>query len=284
MGNLLYFIREGARGFLQAKLMTFVSIVTIAVVLFFANIATLGMINVRTLFERAAEKADVVVYVKENAARDSGALGMLAVKIRACPEVAAAALITKAAAWERFAAIYGRDMLNAVDDNPLPVSFEITLNKTLQAGDAAAALKARLEPLPGVEGVRYAREWMDFLSRFRWYLYTGALVAAAAMFVALLIAISNTIKLTIYARKELVRNMHLVGATRFFISMPFIIEGMLQGFIGGAIAIAAVFILKTSLYRLPLVWGPLALPALFLLLGVFFGWIGSIAAVRKFLV
>jgi cell division transport system permease protein len=264
--------------------MTFVAIVTIAVVLFFAYIATVGIINVRTLLERAAEKADVVVYVKDNAARDSGALGALAAKIRACPEVAAAALITKAAAWERFAAIYGRDMLNAVDDNPLPVSFEITLKKTAQSSVAAAALKERLEPLPGVEDVRYAREWLDFLSHFKWYFYTGALVAAAAMFVALHITISNTIKLTIYARKELVRNMHMVGATRFFISMPFIIEGMLQGCIGGAIAIAAVFILKTSLYQLPIVWGPLAQPALFLLLGVFFGWIGSIAAVRKFLV
>ena len=284
MGNLLYFLHEGARGFFRAKLMTFVSIATIAVVLFFANIITVGLINVRALFETAVEKADFVAYVTDDAARDSTSLAALDARIRALPEVANAVLIDKAEAWERFAAIYGRDILGAVDENPLPVSFEITLKKAFQSSGAAADLKGRLESVQGVEGVRYAREWMDFLSRFRWYFYTGALVVAAAMFLALHITISNTIKLTMYARKELVRNMHLVGATKFFISMPFIVEGMLQGCIGGAIAVAAVFILKASLYQAPLIWGPLALPALFLLLGVFFGWIGSIAAVRKFLV
>jgi cell division transport system permease protein len=284
MANLRYFIREGARGFLQAKLMTFVSIMTIAVALFVASIATIAILNVKSFFETASEKGDFVVYLNDSAAADSASLGALAATLRTLPEAAGVVFIDKEAAWKRFAALYGKEMLAAVDNNPLPVSFELSLKKAFQSSDAVTALKNRLEAIAGVESVRYARDWMDFLSHFRWYFFTGALVIAAAMFVALHITITNSIKLTMYARRELIRNMHLVGATRFFVAMPFVIEGMLQGCIGGIIAMVAVFILEVSLHTLPINWGPLGLPALFLLLGVFFGWIGSITAVRKFTV
>ncbi|MGA2506824.1 MAG: ABC transporter permease [Chitinispirillaceae bacterium] len=289
MGNIVYFIKEGARGFYQAKLMTFVSIVTIAVVLLLASIITVGMINVRKLFENAVEQADFVVYVKESASSDSTALVSLLSVIRSLPQVSQASLVNKAAAWERFASIYGREMLNAVDDNPFPVSIEITMKNGYQSSSAAANLKEHLETLDGVDGVRFAREWMDFLARFRWYFYTGAVVLGIIMFLTLHITISNAIRLTIYARRELVRNMRLVGATKVFTAMPFIIEGMIQGFIGGTISIAFFYLLKAvftwepSLRTIPLAWGPPVLPALFLLLGVLFGWTGSVSSVRKFL-
>jgi cell division transport system permease protein len=289
MGNIFYFIKEGVRGFYQAKLMTFVSIVTIAIVLLLASSITVGMINIRKLFENAVEKADFVVYVKEQTSSDSTALVSLVTVIRSLPQVSQASLVNKSAAWERFAAIYGREMLNAVDDNPFPVSIEITMKSGYQSSSAAANLKEHLETLDGVDGVRFAREWMDFLARFRWYFYTGAVVLGIIMFATLHITISNSIRLTIYARRELIRNMRLVGATKFFTAMPFIIEGMIQGFVGGTICVAffyllkAVFTYESSLRTIPLAWGPPLLPVLFLLLGVLFGWTGSASAVRKFL-
>jgi cell division transport system permease protein len=289
MGNLVYFIKEGVRGFFQAKLMTFVSIVSIAVVILLTSCIAIGMINVGKLFENAVERADFVVYIKDRTAADPASLDSLTAAIRCLPQVREAILVDKTEAWERFAAIYGREILSAVDENPFPVSIEITMKNGFQSSDAAAGLKERLETLNGVDGVRYAREWMEFLARFRWYFYTGAVVLGAIMIVTLHITISNTIRLTIYARREVVRNMHLVGATRSFIAMPFIIEGMIQGFVGGAIGVAvlylfkAVFIYAPSLRTLPLVWGPPVLPLLFLLMGVLFGWTGSVFAVRKFL-
>jgi cell division transport system permease protein len=289
MPNIIYFIKEGVRGFFQAKVMTFVSIVTIAVVLLLAGLMAVGMINLRQLFDKAVEKADMVVYVKERTASDTAALGALLAALRSLPQVRGAALVDKTAAWERFGAIYGKEMLSAVDENPFPASIEITMKNGYQSSDAAATLKEQVETLGGVDGVRYAREWMDFLTRFKWYFYCGAVIMAVIMAVAFHVTISNTVRLTIYARRDVVGNMHFVGATRFFIAMPFIVEGMIQGCIGGVIAamlfylLKAVFVLEPSLRVLPLVWGPPVLPALFLLLGVIFGWIGSVLAVRKFL-
>jgi cell division transport system permease protein len=289
MGTLFYFIREGIRGFFQAKLMTFLSIVTIAVVLLLASVLAVGVISVRALLEKAVERADFVVYVKERTAADPASLAALLTAVRNLPQVHQAALVDKSAAWERFAAMYGREMLGAVNENPLPVSIEITAKKNYQSLSAAAGLKQRFEALDGVEAVRYAGEWMDFLTKFKWYFYIGVIFLAVVMFITLHSTISNTIRLTIYARNELVRNMHLVGATRFFIAMPFIIEGMIQGLVGGVIAVVFFFMLKTvfmvapSLRVIPLAWGPPVLPVIVLLLGVLFGWIGSAFAIRKFL-
>ena len=289
MGTLFYFIREGVRGFYQAKLMTIVSIATIAVAILLATCFTVGMINIRGLFENAVEESDFVVYVKERTASDTVATASLAAAIRRLPQVHGATIVGKAAAWERFTAIYGKEMLSAVDENPFPVSIEITIKSGYQTSDAAAVLKEHLETLEGVDGVRYAREWMDFLTRFKWYFYSAAIALGIVMVITLHVTISNTVKLTIYARRELVRNMHLVGATGFFIAMPFIIEGMIQGIVGGAAGIAffylikAIFIYEPTLHTIPLAWGPPLLPVLFILLGVVFGWTGSFFAVRKFL-
>ena len=71
------------------------------------------------------------------------------------------------------------------------------------------------------------QEWIDLIERFRWYFFTSAAVIALIMALCS-ISISNTIKLTIYARKELVQNMHLVGATKTFINMPFLLEGIFR--------------------------------------------------------
>jgi cell division transport system permease protein len=103
------------------------------------------------------------------------------------------------------------------------------------------------------------------------------------MLLVLHIMISNTIKLTIYARRELVRNMELVGATRFFINTPFILEGMVQGILGACVSGISLTLIKVSFSHISLSWGPSFLPGLLLLTGAFFGWIGSLSAVRKFM-
>jgi len=288
MAHILYFFREGVRGFYHAKLMTFVSIVTIAIVLFFALVAGIGMLNVRMLLASAVEKADIVVYVKDPVAADPAALRGLLGAVRAFPQVQSAAIVDKDASWKRFAEIYGSEIQSAIDGNPLPASLEISLKPECLADSTVSDLTHALSSLAGVENVRYAREWLEFLARFQHWFYWTLLIVTLVMVATLHVTISNTVKLTIYARKELVQNMRLVGATRFFTAMPFIVEGMIQGFAGGAIAAAAFIVLKTSFAALPVAFGHVAfghawVAAVPIPLGLIFGWIGSLAAVRKFL-
>ncbi|MBN1760872.1 MAG: ABC transporter permease [Chitinispirillaceae bacterium] len=284
MGTWLYFFKEAVRGFYQAKLMTFVSIVSIAVSLFFMNCLFVVFVNVNGMLQRGTDQADLAVYLREHAADDSGSVAELTGRIGALKSVKQVHYIGKDAAWDRFAAIYGNEMLESVDDNPLPASLEIYLKDGSRSQEDARRLADLLGGYDEVESVRYSREWIDLVKRFQIAFWLLAFVAAVVIVFILYFMISNTIKLTIYARKELVAHMQVVGATAFFVQMPFLLEGVLQGFVGGVLSIGGIVIVRVLLLHFSIDWGPKWLSMSVILVGVVFGWLGSSGAVRKFLV
>ncbi|MDR0305491.1 MAG: ABC transporter permease [Chitinispirillales bacterium] len=283
MRKLLYFLVEAVRGFYQAKLMTFVSIMTITATLFLICCAFIGLMNIDEMLRRSGEQADIVVYLTDNASLDAFIQAKLIDTLKNMPEVKNVEFVSKDSAWVRFEKLYGREMLEAVDENPFTASFDISLYESGQSGGAAHLLQEKLSALSGVESVRYSREWLDYIKKMRDRFYIISVVAAVVIFLALHSIISNTIKLTIYARKDLVRNMHYVGATDLFIKMPFLLEGMLQGLIGSLLCICLMFSAKFLLTNLSINWYFSYLPFI-IVIGVFFGWLGSKLAVRKFLV
>ncbi|MBN1309185.1 MAG: hypothetical protein JXA18_14775 [Chitinispirillaceae bacterium] len=284
MGTLLFFFKEAVMGFFQAKLMTFVSIVSIAVSLFFMSLIVIAFLNVELLLRRGIDRADIAAYIEDEATGDSSVTAELLERVRRQPSVRRAVFIDKDSAWKRFATLYGTEMLESVDDNPLPASLEIYLTDNARSQEEAGRLTDIIGGFPGIESVRYSREWIDLVERFRFFFWMAVVIVAATMNFILYFMISNTIKLTIYARKELIAHMQVVGATALFIKMPFLLEGVLQGIVGGAICIAAMGVLRLSLLHVPFFWGPKSLPFLVILVGVVYGWMGSAGAVRKFLV
>lgn len=263
--------------------MTFVSIITIAITLFFLGCVIVGFMNIRLWLEEASKKAGVVVYLKDSLYEDSARCANIVSEIELFPQVESVSLVGKQDAWERFEKLYGSEMLDAVDENPLPASLEITLNQKHLYSDATGALKSELEQFEGVEGIRYSHEWLAVLRKFRRMFTWGAIFIVPILLIALHFMIANTIKLTIYARKDLITNMHFVGATDLYIKTPFVLEGMLQGMIGGFIGVTCLYILKLLFSHFSLYWGVwYLLPAIFLV-GILFGWIGSMSAVRRFL-
>jgi len=283
MRKILYFIVEAFRGFYQAKLMTFVSIMTIAVTLFLICCVFIGLMNIDDVLSRTSEEADVVAYLSDGASADPTAQSRLIDTIRGMPEVREVVFLSKDSAWGRFEAMYGREMLEAVDENPFAASLDIMLYESSRSADAVAGLQERLSSLDGVETIRYSREWLDYIKRLRDRFYIVSVAAGLVILFALHSIISNTIKLTIYARKDLVRNMHYVGATDFFIRMPFLLEGMLQGFIGGLLCVCVMLAARVMLSNISINWYFSYLPFI-VVIGVFFGWLGSRLAVSKFLV
>ncbi|MBD3315532.1 MAG: hypothetical protein GF344_07070 [Chitinivibrionales bacterium] len=283
MRNLTYFVREAFRGFFQAKLMTFVSIVTVGVTLFFLGAALVAFLNLHRWLGEASEQAGIILYLHDDTASDSLARAHLETRIRSYPQTASVTFVDKEEARRRFEELYGLEMLEAVEDNPLPASFELTLDKNYRAPEALATLRDEFGGLTGVEEVRYSEEWQRFLESARIYFLLAAGLLVPVFILALHFMIANTIKLTIYARRDLVTNMHFVGATDTYIKMPFILEGMVQGMFGGGFAVAALAAFKVLLSKLSLYWGPWYFLLLVFAMGVVFGWMGSRSAVRKFL-
>lgn len=285
MGTLVYFIKEAVRGFYQAKLMTFVSIVSIAASLCLMALLIVAFLNIELHMRRGTDQADIAVYLKDKSADDSKAVGAAVTdRILTSGLVRQVVWVDKDSAWQRISGYYGEELLDAIDDNPLPASLEIFLDEDARSQERVAELTHRFEEYPEVESVRYSHEWIDLVERFRLYFWVGATTLAVIMLFILYFMISNTIKLTIYARRELVQHMQVVGATALFIKMPFILEGILQGVIGGMLCSMALGIVRVSLMHFSIYWGPQSLPLFIIFLGVIFGWMGSMGAVRKFLV
>jgi cell division transport system permease protein len=290
MRKILYFIVEAFRGFFQAKLMTFVSIMTITATLLLICGVFISLMNIDDVLSRTGEQADIVAYLAESAAADNLLQSALVDTIKTMPGIREVGIVTKDSARARFEAMYGTEMFDAVDENPLPASLEIFLFEGSQTSAAAAGLQEKISSLSGIESINYSSDWLDRIKRLRDLFYVVSIAAGLVILLALHAIISNTIKLTIYARRDLVRNMHYVGATDLFIKMPFLLEGMLQGLIGGllcvCVMIAARFFLSNfilSNISIDFNWYFSYLPFI-VVIGVLFGWLGSRLAVRKFLV
>jgi cell division transport system permease protein len=288
MGTLFFFFKEAVRGFYQAKLMTFVSIVSIATSLLFITVIAVALLNVNLLLRRGTDQADVAAYIRDDMVHDSNVTAELLRRVRLEPTVRTVVFIDKDSAWKRFSGLYGTDLLEAVDGNPLPASLEIYLNDNARSPAQALKITDLLGRYPEIESVRYSREWIEWVERLRFGFWVAVIVLIVIMNFILYFMISNTIKLTIYARKEIISHMQVVGATASFVKMPFIIEGMLQGFIGGVLCITAGGCLRL-LFNSQIAWGMQnvpgwSLPLFILFMGVLYGWMGSAGAVRKFLV
>ena len=280
----IYFVKEALRGLYQAKLLTFVSILTIGFALFLLGGVAIGYLNIRVWMKDASNRVEVIAFIKDSTGIDSTAIAEAVEHVRGFPQVAGVHSVTKKEAWDRFKEVYGASMLNAVNDNPFPASIEIMLKDKAQSLAATAELQKRLEKIPAIEDIRISRQWVQLLQRFKRYFIAATLCMAALLMVALHFMIANTIKLTIYARRELVHNMYLVGATDAYIRTPFVLEGMLQGCIGGLLAVSGLFAIKIMVSHVHMYWGPWYTFLLIIPVGALFGCIGSVDAVRKFLV
>ena len=263
--------------------MTMVSIVSVAIALSVGGLIATAYWNLRVITSTMLNQTDMVVYCLDATADDTVRVSALTKQIRALPAVGMCTFVSRSAAWQRFTAHYGADMVAAVDSNPFPASFELVVRPSFKQNSVMTVLQRDLAQLPGIESVTYSSAWINKLERFRVYFFSGSLVVGLLVLIIMQVIIANTIKLTIYARRELISTMRYVGATDGFIQAPFIIEGVVQGGIGGTLGFLLIDILRLTLQQLPLSFIPRHGMIVLVPLGMLFGLLGSIGAIRKFL-
>src|SRR6185436_17428000 len=165
--------------------------------------------------------------------------------------------VSKSDALKRFKETF-TDLAVTIDTlgtNPLPASYELRLQPNAAARGGAEALGTRLRQMSGVADVRYDRQWIDRL------LSTTAIVRGAGLFLSALLTlaaaltVANVVRLALYARKDELAIMQLVGAPQVYLRGPFVMEGVLQGGIGAMVALVALsvaFALTRSRFLVPL--------------------------------
>lgn len=228
-----YFIHEVLRSLRRNSWMSFASVGTVAVSLFVLGVFLTIVLNMNRLASSLESEVQVSVYlsdgVKESGRRE------LQQEIGKMQGIESVKFVSREEAKERLAERLGdqKYLLDALgDENPLPDAFELTVAQPDMVETAARAI----EQMDGVESAKYGQDVIQHLFDITRLIRLFGMVLMVLLAGATLFIISNTIRLTVFARRKEVAIMKYVGATDWFIRWPFMLEGVVLGFVGGLIA------------------------------------------------
>jgi cell division transport system permease protein len=209
-------------------------IISLSLVLFMLGALGLLIINARQLSTHFRENVGFQVYLKDTAssAQTDGLIQEIS-NSKYCKNVT---LINKEQAAEKLKTDLGEDFVSFLGNNPLLNSLDVKLNADYANTDTLANVEKNLLQRSFVKEVVYQKDMINSLNKNTNAIAFFILIFSGALLVVAIALINNTIRLSIYSQRFLIRTMYLVGATRVFISKPFIFKGVRQGIIAGIIA------------------------------------------------
>jgi len=238
---LLYFVAEAVTSLWRSRLVNAVSVGTIAVSLFVLGAFLTVASGLGQLVTRWTEKVQVIVYVEDGT--EERVRASLENRLREDPAVGAVEFVSREQALARFRAMF-RDLSSLPEDlgeNPFPASLEVTLRPDRQSPADVERLAKAFTGVPGVREIQYDLLWIERLATgVRLVRGVGAFLGGILV-LAGVFTISNVIRLTIYAREDELDIMRLVGATRAYVKGPFVTEGVIQGGVGGLVAVGLLW-------------------------------------------
>lgn len=245
--SLFYTIREGLDGMRRARLASTMAIVTIAVALVLLGVFTAGTLNLVRLLDALRSRFEFEVFV-DNSLDESG-IDRLGRSIRSIDGVATVTFVSREQASEIFRKEFGNDFLDVLENNPLPASFRIALKKEAQNAQAAERIARTVDEVAGVDEVVYRRELLSILDRYVGLAVAADFILGLVVCLSSFILVINVVRLTIVAKRRVIETMQLVGATNAFVRRPFLVQGLVQGALGGVGAALVLRLIERLLHR-----------------------------------
>jgi cell division transport system permease protein len=285
-----YFFRETATALRRNALVTFAAISTVFISLFLLGGALLVERQVRLMTGEWASKVEVSVFLRDDASDEE--IDALGANVADIPEVEEVFFENREQAYQNFRELF-RDnpaLIENVDPSAMPQSYRI---KLVDPADFPV-IRARLAGDPAIDQIKDEQAILKKLLAVTSVLRTGVIAVAAIMLISAAGLIGNTVRMAVFARRKEIAIMKLVGATNWFIRVPFLIEGMVQGLIGGVAAVLAIFAMK-FLFIDPLRGRVAFVPSwidtgeilftvpILLLTGMLIAAVASLLAMRRFL-
>lgn len=221
-------------------------IISLSLVLFMLGALGLLIINANKLSTHFKENVGFQIYLKDTAT--SAQTDLLIQELNSAGFTKSVNLINKEQAAEKLKADLGEDFVAFLGSNPLLNSLEVKLNADYANTDTLQAIEKTLLQKPFIKEVVYQKVMINKLNKNTRAVAFFILIFSSALLIVAIALINNTIRLSIYSQRFLIRTMYLVGATRSFISKPFIFKGFRQGVIAGIIAgimLAGFLVLST---------------------------------------
>ena len=288
-----YFLREAIRRIWVSKRTSFVAVAMISISLLIVGLFLLVAENLGRAAEEWQGKSRVIVYFETEATPQQVQAVDRYLSTR--PELSRRKLVTREEALARFKTYFANlsEVVGQLDENPFPPSYEIDVEPRLAQSAAFHQHVGVLRTMSGIDQVQYDWEWIARLRRVVNVINIAGLIAGGVLAIAAAFTIANVIRLTMMLYKEEIEIMRLVGATERIIRGPFLIEGFLQGTIGGILAIVLLYVTYEAARRSlapssSILWGFLFTgflpwPKIGALVagGMLAGWFGSWLSVRE---
>jgi cell division transport system permease protein len=242
MRALRYAIEEAGLSLWRGRQAGLLSTATIALALFVLGCFLVVTANLQRLGAEWSNSAELSVYLKDDIAPEQRTAVEAA--LAAGEVVASREYVSKGDALVRFKQTFG-ELASAVDgvgSNPLPASIEARLRPGADAGAAVDSLADRVRTMPGVADVRYDRQWLNRLMSAISIVRGIGWVLGIVLTIAAALTVANVVRLALYARRDELEIMQLVGAPEAYIRGPFVMEGVLQGGLGALFALVALAI------------------------------------------
>lgn len=271
--------REVATAFRRAPGLSVLSVVMIAFSLFAFGLFGLVAWNIRGALQRAEERVEIRAYVVEGTGTE--AIGAAIGDIRAFPEVATVEYVGPEQALER-ARTELAEFRDVWEPEFLPASLEVRLRPGQREPEVVAAVARRLQGYPFVDDVRFGEEWVRKFALVRDAVTWAGIFLGAAFALVSVVLIGATIRMAVLSRAREISIMRLVGATDGFIRLPFLIDGLLKGVLGGVLALGLTWlapylvrnVVSTAFFPPWLAWSGVAA-------GAILGFVGAALSVGR---
>jgi len=287
LDRLLFLFAEGFRNLLRHKLTVFAAVFSVFMTMvIIGSLLIIGKNTNKLIFYLRSKYKIEVFFDSDISKRD--ALSLVE-DIGSIKGVRNTTFIDKENATRIFEKQFGENILDYIERNPLPMSCVVNVNRT---GDFELNIFPIVKKINSFEGVDNVEHQGKLIQRIESYhnRFTKLFFICSIVIIGITITIIyNTIKLTIFAKKDLIQDLHIIGATNTFVKVPFLIEGVLQGLIGSSIAFIVLSIalkigngLISQFVSITIRMDPAA-ASIMLLIGVLISFIGSFLSVSRFL-
>ncbi len=290
-GYLKAFI-EAADSIKSNKETSLITLFTIAVAVSILGLFLLVYFNFSHLLRNWSEQLQVIVYLEDDIQKED--LKNIEVIIQSEERIWRWDYLSKKDALRTFQKqLKGKsNILEGLDSNPLPASFNIYFKEDFRNHEEIQQLAEEFSEIPGVEGVDYGGEWIARFEAAVLFLRIFITAVGGLLGMGLIAIISNTIRLSVYSRADEIEIKKLVGATRWFIQAPFLIEGVAQGIFGVLLALGLLFLFylyflirlaanTQILMGISAIFIPTKILFLLLLMGGLIGGVGSFLSLGK---
>lgn len=286
--SLGYVVKEGLAGIKRARLAAFTSMFSLFVAVLLLGVLSRVSFNVYEIARSIRNSIDVEVFLQNI---DQGATDHIRQEIEGSKIVASIHYISKDSAAAIFRKQFGAEGSSLADLEFLPASFRLKIKPNTDVKEIRSLIK-EVKGYRGVDEVKFNQQLLELLeARFQNVVLTGSGIGLLILLAALVL-VYNTIRLTIYAKRDLIKAMKLVGATNGFIRRPFLVEGITQGIIAGILSVGMMYlafhyVIPAYVPQFGILDWPFGrwyyLSGAMLLLALVMGLVGSNWAARKFI-